>query len=275
MLTVLFWNVNAQRHCEPLCANLVRAHVVDILVVAECQRPTTMLAAINATVPARTFRWVRTTASCRVSVFTKFDRSEMAEVEVTRRYSVHALTGPNRPELLLVSVHATSGLREPVEELEEEIQSLASRIVAIETQRGYARTLLIGDLNADPFDRRVTAAKYLHAVQSRAIAEEDSRIVKKKRYRYFYNPMWQFLGRQLPHPQGTYYRRKAVHNLRFWHVFDQVLLRPGLLPYFVETDVSILLGDGVTTFHTVTGVPDRKVASDHFPVLVKLSYPGV
>ena len=275
MLTVLFWNVNGQRHCEPLCANLVRAHTVDILVVAECQRPTTMLAAINATGPAVPFRWVRTTEPCRVSVFTRFDRSEYAELDAKRRYCVHALTGSNRPELIVVSVHATSGLRVSVDELDDEIQDLATEIIAIEGRRGHARTLLIGDLNADPYDRRVMAAKYLHAVRPRFIAEEESRTLKKKQYRYFYNPMWQFLGRQPPYPQGTYYWRKAVQNLRFWHVFDQALLRPDLLPYFADTDVSVLLTDGTTAFHTVNGIPDRKVASDHFPVLVKLSHPGV
>lgn len=35
MLAVLFWNVNGQRHCEPLCANLVRAHAPTLLILAE------------------------------------------------------------------------------------------------------------------------------------------------------------------------------------------------------------------------------------------------
>lgn len=275
MLTVLFWNVNGQTHCEPLCANLVRAHAVDILVVAECQRPMKTLAAINAAAPPIPFRWVRTSEPCRVSVFTRFPRVEFSELGARQRYCVHALTGPSRPELLVVSVHATSGLRVPTDELEDEIQDLASAIIVTETQRGHTRTLLAGDLNADPFDRRVTAAKYLHAVRTRTVAEEDERTLRRKRYRYFYNPMWQFLGRLPPAPQGTYYRRKAVQNLLFWHVFDQVLLRPDLLPFFADRDVSILLTDGSTAFHTADGIPDRKVASDHFPVLVKLSYPGV
>lgn len=275
MLTVLFWNVNGQRHCEPLCANLVRAHAVDILVVAECQRPTKTLGAINATSPPIPFRWVRTAEPCRVSVFTRFPRPEFMEVVSTTRYCVHALGGAARPELLLCSVHASSGLRESVEEQEEEVRALATRLAEIEQARGHARTLVIGDLNADPFDRRVTDATHLHAVKSRDVAEEGSRVVKRKRYRYFYNPMWQFLGNQFPNPQGTYYRRKAVHNNRFWHVFDQALLRPDLLPYFTDSDISVLLNDGTTAFQTARGIPDRKVASDHFPVLVKLSYPGV
>jgi exonuclease III len=275
MLAVLFWNVNGQRHCEPLCANLVRAHAVDILVVAECQRPAKTLAAINATSPPISFRWVRTTSPCRVSIFTRFPRAELAELDSTRRYCVQALSGQNRLKLLLCFVHATSGVREAVEELEEEFRALALQLAEIEARQGHSRTLLLGDLNADPFERRVTDANYLHAVPTRTVAEEGSRVVKRKRYRYFYNPMWQFLGNQFPNPPGTFYWRKAVHNLRFWHVFDQALLRPDLLAYFADSDVTILLGDGTTVFHGAKGIPDRKVASDHFPVLVKLSYPGV
>lgn len=275
MLTVLFWNVKGQRHCEPLCANLVRAHAVDILVLAECQRPKITLAAINAAGPTAPLRFVRTAAPSRVSLFTRFDRTEFVEVDAEGHFCVHALNGSGRHELLLVSVHASSGLRTPVDEQEEELRDLASKIALLESRRAHSRTLLVGDLNADPFDRRVTAAKYLHAIQTRRIAEEGSRVVKRKRYPFFYNPMWQFLGRQPPLPQGTYYWRKAVHNARFWYVFDQALLRPDLLPFFLDTDVSVLLNDGSTAFHTPDGIPDKKVASDHFPILIKLSYPGV
>lgn len=223
----------------------------------------------------RNYRWHRTKNLSRVTVLSRFPGLEFQEVESTQRYTVHALLGVPRPELLVVSVHATSELRVKVTEQDEELRSLAKRVSEIENARGHTRTLLIGDLNADPFDRRVQAAVGLHAEKSRTIAEKRSRRVKGVEYRFFHNPMWQFLGRQHPEPQGTYYHRKAEYDTRFWHMFDQVLLRPDLLPHFADSDVLILRDDGVTSFQKADGTPDKKVASDHFPILIKLNYPGV
>lgn len=272
MLSVLFWNVMGRR-IESLCANIVRRHGVDILALAECPHPPAVIRAVNQQMASRCFRWHRTAS--RVCVFSRFPRLEFQEVVADQRYSIHALSGQNREELLFVSVHATSGLRVSEIEQETELRKLAERLASVETARGHTRTLLVGDLNADPYDRRVQAAIGLHAEKSRPIALQGSRRVRRVAYRFFYNPMWRFLGQQPPEPQGTYYRRKAEHATRFWHVFDQVLLRPALLPYFDDSDVSVLRDDGTTSFQKSDGTPDKKVASDHYPILIKLAYPGV
>jgi hypothetical protein len=130
-------------------------------------------------------------------------------------------------------------------------------------------------LNADPFDHRVQSTVGLNAVQSRAEATKVQRRVQRVDYRFFFNPMWQFHARQPPDPPGTYYRRKAEHANRLWYLFDQALLRPTLLPFFSDNDVSILTGDGTTSFQKADGTPARNVASDHFPILIHLNYPGV
>lgn len=274
MLSVLFWNLMGRR-IEALCANLVLRHDVDILVLAECQHPAAMLRTLNRIPGGRTFHRHQTVNKNRLALFSRFPRIEFTEVESTQRYSVHALITGSCDELLIASVHATSGLRVSEVEQDEELRALRTRIAEIEDTRGHTRTLLIGDLNADPFDRRVQAATGLHAEKTRSIAGQASRRVQGVTYRFFYNPMWRFLGQQPPAAAGTYYRRKAEHATRFWHLFDQALLRPSLLPYFADAHVSILTSDGTTSFQKADGTPDRKVASDHFPIMINLSYPGV
>jgi len=277
MLTVLFWNV-ARRPCEKFVANLARGHSVDILVLAECVDPTAVGVALGASGGTKLLAHHPTRTLCRVAVFSRFQPTEFAEVESFGRYCVHRLSGPNRLELLIVSAHALSGRNASLLEQEEELRAIRTRIAKIEDDpaHSHTRTLLIGDLNADPFDRRVTAAVGLHAVADRRIAEKQSRRVARQSYRFFFNPMWSFAGKQHPEPQGTYFYRKGKPDDRFWHTFDQVLLRPSLLPYFRDGDVSILRDDGAgTSFQTADGRPDKKVASDHFPILLKLAYPGV
>ena len=56
----------------------------------------------------------------------------------------------------------------------------------------------------------------------------------------------------------------------FWNIFDQVLIRPDLLDLFRNEDLSILSNDGVESFLTERGLPDKTVASDHLPIIFKL-----
>ena len=274
MLSVLFWNLMGRR-AEALCANLVHGHGVDILVLAECQNPAAVLRAVKRSAGTRLFHWHRTRSPARLAIFTRFPAGEFVEVESTQRYTVHALATEACEELLLVSVHAMSGLRMREIEQTEELRRLARRLAEIEDARGHTRSLVIGDLNADPYSPRLQDAVGLHAQRLRQIAEQGSRRVAGTEYRYLFNPMWRFLGTQPPDPQGTYYRRKALHDARFWHLFDQALLRPALLPYFADEDVHILRDDGTTSFQKADGTPDKVVASDHFPILIHLHYPGV
>lgn len=222
MLSVLFWNLMGRR-IEALCANLVHGHSVDVLVLAECQYPAAVLRALNRTPGGRPFHWHQTVLKNRLAVFSRFPRTDVAEVESTQRYTIHALAAPPAAELLLVSVHAMSRLRASELEQTEELRRLARRLHEVEDARGHTRTLLIGDVNADPYDSRMQDAVGLHAHRFRQIAAQGSRRVAGVEYRYLFNPMWQFLGLQPPQPQGTYYRRKSLHDTRFWHVFDQVL----------------------------------------------------
>jgi hypothetical protein len=118
----------------------------------------------------------------------------------------------------------------------------------------------------DPYSPGVVGARGLHAVPTRAIAAKGSRKVAGKEYRFFYNPMWSFFGDRSAGPAGTHFY-SGKHVSSYWHIYDQVLLRPSVVPKLHE--VRILDGDGETSFVTETGRP-RKSGSDHLPILVKL-----
>ncbi len=88
--------------------------------------------------------------------------------------------------------------------------------------------------------------------------------------------MWRFFGDATPGPPGTFFWRPSRHDCRFWYIVDQVLMRPALLPFFADRDLEILTGEGPLSFASPRdGRPNRTVASDHFPVLIRLSYPGL
>lgn len=73
-------------------------------------------------------------------------------------------------------------------------------------------------------------------------------------------------------PAGTCYYPAGGPVWYYWNVFDQVLLRPALLPHYWENSVRVLTSDGRSSLLGPDGLPDRRKASDHLPLLVRL-YP--
>lgn len=275
MLTVLFWNLNGLDRA-PLCAALAHAHAATVFVAAECPRPGAILAALNP--PGRPARYhlLPNPVGTRIEVFTTLPPTEWQGITTTRHYSVHGLVRVGTPELLLCAAHLPSQLIPSDRDQEETLGGLARALAGVEDQRGHARTLLVGDLNADPFHYGVYSAAGLHAVPTRQLAGQEKRTVGGREVRFFYNPMWRFFGDATPGPPGTYFWRQARPDCRFWYIVDQVFLRPALIEYFADADLHILTGHGPVSFEsTRDGRPNKAVASDHFPILLRLDYPGV
>jgi mRNA deadenylase 3'-5' endonuclease subunit Ccr4 len=88
---------------------------------------------------------------------------------------------------------------------------------------------------------------------------------------FFYNPMWRLFGDNTPGVPGTYYYGSGNQVNYFWNIFDQILLRPKLLPYFDEKSLQILSDVGDKSLLNKRGLPNTSFASDHLPVLFQLS----
>lgn len=136
-----------------------------------------------------------------------------------------------------------------------------------ENELGHSRTILVGDLNMNPFEKGVVGAKGLHGVMARSIAKSGGRKILGRFYSYFYNPMWGFFGDGNRGPPGTYYYRRSQHVVYFWNLFDQVLIRPELLDKFKNEDLCILDHYGDKSLLSKNGLP---LISDHLPIVFKI-----
>jgi len=144
----------------------------------------------------------------------------------------------------------------------------------------HERTIVVGDLNQHPFDTGIVGAEGLNATMTRFVAEKVKRTVDGVKYPFFYNPMWSHYGDSTHEnsppgspnyePPGTCYYKASESRWHYWNIYDQVLLRPELLPFFRNSDLKILIGDGVTSLLDNNGIPDREAYSDHLPVFFRL-----
>ncbi|NKB18146.1 MAG: hypothetical protein HC770_08835 [Pseudanabaena sp. CRU_2_10] len=148
---------------------------------------------------------------------------------------------------------------------------MPTKIRRVEAELGHSRTIVVGDLNLNPFSNGVVSARGLHGVMTQGIARKEDRKIQGRVYPFFYNPMWKHLGDRANSPPGTYHYRKSDHVCYFWNIFDQVLVRPALLDLWDEESLQILTGDGQQSFLTPSGFPNAKSFSDHLPLLFRLN----
>jgi hypothetical protein len=85
--------------------------------------------------------------------------------------------------------------------------------------------------------------------------------------------MWSLLGDH-PDPPGSYYYTTSMPSCHFWHLFDQVLLRPELVKAFDISNLIVVTNVGEQNLLASTGTPNTKSYSDHLPIIFSFDVIG-
>jgi hypothetical protein len=211
------------------------------------------------------------TGECeRIDIFSKFTQAQMTPLHESDHITIRHLKPPTTDDLLLVAVHLSSKLHQSSESQAFEIPEIARDMVRMEDKIGHNRTVLVGDLNMNPFEMGLVTASGFNATMARKIAEKLKRTVNTRSFPFFYNPMWSLLGDASDGPPGSYYYSQSEHVAYFWHMFDQVLLRPDVLPMFQNDTLKIIDRVGELSLLNKNGIPDKSI-SDHLPILFQLT----
>lgn len=269
MASFLFWNLFRNR-LEDRIARLAVAHDIDVLMLAEFEpRPSEVISAIESAGGGRFH--VHGMPGQKVWVFSRLQESALVETfrDVLGRMRISRMYLEGRPEMLLAVVHFPSLRNRSREGAAQSATFWARDVKEKETEVGHRRTVLVGDLNMNPFDAGVISGHGLHAVMTRAKAMENDRRVDGEPSPFFYNPMWGFFGDRTPGPPGTYYLSATDPVNYFWNVYDQVMVRPELIPLL--KNVAILDNDGVESLLTAGGLPKKSGFSDHLPLMFRLA----
>ena len=268
MLNFLFWNVN-KRPLAKMIINLVHESEVDIIILAESEiNDAELLAKMN--VKQKRPYHVTPGISLRLRMYSRYVKEFIRPIRDSGSISIREFALPLRKEVLLVAVHLRSKLHADPDDQFSECIGIAREIEKAEESVGHSRTIVVGDFNMNPFESGLIGTRGFHAVLDKRIAERKSRIVQGERFKFFYNPMWNLFGKESPGPIGTYYYDDASHTNRYWNMFDQVLVRPSLMDSFWSEELKVLTDVGKISLMTGLGRPNRKVGSDHFPILFKV-----
>jgi endonuclease/exonuclease/phosphatase family metal-dependent hydrolase len=266
----LFWNIQGKA-LPQLIADSAQEHAVDIIVLAESTGSAEMLlTALNR--DRSTFELCPGILCDSITIFANFQSSFMVTKSESARVSIRHLSLPARQDILLAAAHLPSKLHFSDDSLIFECTNLARMIADEERTVGHKRTILLGDLNVNPFETGMVGTGGLHSVMSRSVALKRTRTVQAREYDFFYNPMWSHFGDRGDSESGTYYYESAEHVVYFWNMFDQVLIRPELLDGFDSSTVRIVNSVSGTSLLRGDGRPDPTVGSDHLPILADLDF---
>ena len=236
----LFWNVNSRHSSATLVADLVKTHGVDVLVLAEPGDSTQDT--LNAVVQRGVRRFVSDPFTCdNLQIFHRLPVLT-AEYDDGRMSIRRIRLGPSSShvDLLLVAVHLPSKLHLSSEDQAAQCIEYVSEIRRAETRWQTKKTLVVGDFNMNPYEHGMVQTTGFHSVMNRRDALRGSRIVQGRRYDFFYNPMWRCFGNGVRSPSGTYWKAETRPTACFWHIFDQVLVRPELVPAFDDRRLQVI-----------------------------------
>ena len=249
---------------EQLISEAAREVDADVVVLAECRDLGAVLRALNESVPWK-YNFHPSPAS-RVAVFSRYPSERVHPLSDISGLSFRHIYVPIGVDVLLVCAHLPSKLHSSDSGQAMSTSALRQEIIRLEGVLGHKRTLVLGDLNMNPFELGLVDAHGFHAVSSKAIASRGSRKIKGAEYAFFYNPMWSLLGDTKASPPGTYYRDATDSFSYYWHMFDQVLVRPDLVSRFAEDTLKIVTSIKETQLLRANGRINSTIGSDHLPI---------
>jgi hypothetical protein len=268
-VTFLFWNLN-RKPLEGLIQLLLEEHAPDIVILAECEVPSGVMQTMLKTQRGMRYHLLENDPSPKLIFLSRLPKRSIKLISDDGGVAIRRVHSPLGEEFLLVAVHLGSKLRLDSDEQTLLATRLPQMIGEAEKKLGHFRTIVMGDFNMDPFETGLTSSETLHAVMDRRVAARQMREVKGRERRFFYNPMWNFLGDAPSKPSGTYFYNDSSPVAHFWHTFDQVLIRPDLLADFKDENVSVLISANGVPLLDAKGRPDITNASDHLPLLFKI-----
>lgn len=264
-MNFLFWNINKKPLANEI-KSLCDFYNVDILILAENEmQDKDILPVLNENTDRIFISPFN--PSAKISFYTRIHDFHLIHDDFWG--SIRKVIHPIGIDILLVAVHLPSKLHTSENDQAFIAARIAAEIDRRESEQGHTQTIVIGDFNMNPFEIGVVSADGFHAVMDKQIALKQSRVVLGQERKYFYNPMWSRLGDDSEGQAGTYYYNSSSMSNYFWNMFDQVLLRPSLLPCFNQSNLKVIDKIGEKSLMKNSKISNQ--FSDHLPLLIKLN----
>lgn len=267
-LNILYWNTYKKPLTDEI-VGLVNAHNINFIVLLENTADNTFLLNQLKNIDS-SFQQFNTLIFNRPKIFSSLPFESVREIIGHGRYGIFELNTKEFEKALLTITHFPSKMDwgNPNDHFSLCVE-LRTDIDRAEISADTRNTIILGDFNMNPFEDGLINSNGLHNVNNKEIALTKQRNFQSRSYDYFYNPMWSFFGDSSKGSvQGTHFFNTYKPINYFWNMYDQVMIRPELIPYFDETKLDIISTiNGKSLLKTISGYTRiNKEISDHLPI---------
>lgn len=259
--------MNKNLNIDECLINLIREKAIDLLVLAEYTNNIDILCDKINNISQKRYTTLLRFSGCKKikGLITANYQQELLRED--SRYVVMKIS-TNCCDMIFSLLHAESKLRSDNNDRRLTYSKLCLDITEAETSLQTKNSIILGDFNSNPFETTLISADGFHAVPFKEECAKLSRTISNKPYEKFYNPMWTLLGKSKA-PYGTYYYSPSKAINYFWHIFDQVIFRPTVIPAFNEESLEIISTIG--THHLLKNeYKPNTIYSDHLPIFFQI-----
>lgn len=261
-MRILFWNTHNNTEINPILNELIIENKISIVVLAEYNADILQLISNLANNGIEMKQYI-TLGESRIKIIG--DITDVIPGIQNKYYSLQII----RKKYILCCIHLPSQIYTKNEEARRIIiKRIITDIEKAEDDNSTENTIIVGDLNINPFDHGCIDAELFHSLPYYEVAKKKSRIVADESFKMFYNPMWNILG-DFCEPYGTYYYNGSNGDNIFWHTYDQVMIRPVLRESFIDDSLKIITETHYFGLLNINGHPDKKI-SDHLPLIFEI-----
>lgn len=296
-MVIAFWNIKNNLALDSILIQFVREFSVDVLILSEykkykrVEKKLVVESDVSLSFLEKAVSFDMSYSDIKYKVgplILDKDLNSNDRLKVVSRLSEDIFTGPKdftfsstrwtafqiklpNISINLFGVHFPSKLEWSDISQAMECSNLANDIVEFEKATKCQHSIVIGDFNMNPFEPGMVSAIGLNARQNKIPVQKNKveREIDGRKYKHFYNPMWNFFG-DGTEPIGTCYFPRSEQYSPTWNIFDQVLVRDELRPHVVKDSVRVITKIGENNLLNANKIIDKQY-SDHLPILITLN----
>ena len=256
----LYWNLKSNSNLEKIISDCICENTVDIAVFSEYEN-------INFELLKQTlnnnFKLLESFGGCENIKILFKNNLHIQLIQEQHRYLLAKLHYKNR-QYLLIGVHLQSNVHSNSDDRKNEIRKIINDITSFETFEIYS-SIVIGDMNASPFDTEMIGKDAFNAVLFKKIIKQSDIVTyQNEDYKRFYNPIIEYVN-ETNEIYGSFYYSSG-NSCLYWYCYDQILVRKELidnivdLTYLKQIKKNSLLKD----------IKPNPEISDHLPLVVNI-----
>lgn len=260
-LRICFWNTNKNIEINRYIVDIICENNVDIFVLAEYIADLEKLQLQLRNCKYETEKSI--TVGCdRITIL---KRKYNMEPGFQNKYCSLQIVNN---KYILTCLHLPSKIYAERLKKDIAIRRIIEEIQRYEKLLKIDKTIIVGDVNENPYETGCLGADRFHGIPVYQDAMRKYRTIMDERFEMFYNPMWNLLG-DFSFPPGTYYYMGNEVNNSFWNIYDQVMIRPCIRDFFVDSELKIICETENGKLIDENNHPSKNI-SDHLPIIFEI-----